>query len=82
MKRCALLLLRTKHEEAFKNTYKNQLLVVFFNGREILRVIAVELHNVTGRLLGQFCQFLPCYFAPKTSTTPLRLELLAFGGKK
>ena len=48
VKRDALLLLRTIHEQVFKNSYKNQLLVMFFSGCEILRVIAVELHNVTG----------------------------------
>ena len=77
-----MLLLRTIHEQVFKNSYKNQLLMMFFSECEILRVIAVELHNVTGSVLRQFCQFLPCYFAPQTSTTPLRLELLTFGGKK
>ena len=40
--------MRTEKKQAFKNILKNQLLMVFFNGCEILRVIAVELHNVTG----------------------------------
>jgi hypothetical protein len=57
VKRDALLLLRTKKKQACKNILKNQLLMVFFNGREILRVIEVELHNVTGRVLGQLCKF-------------------------
>jgi hypothetical protein len=57
VKRDALLLLRTEKKQAFKIIFNNQLLMVFFNGREILRVIAAELHNVTGRVLGQLCKF-------------------------
>jgi hypothetical protein len=57
VKRDALLLLRTIYEQVFKNSYKNQLLVMFFSGCEIIRVIAAELHNVTGRVLGQLCKF-------------------------
>ena len=68
--RDALLLLRTIYEQVFKNSYKNQLLMVFFNGREILRVIAAELHNVTGSVLEQLCKFRPCYFAPKPRRYP------------
>jgi hypothetical protein len=52
-------------KKAFQNIYKNQLLMVFFNGREILRVIVAELHNVTGRALWQFCQFRRVILSPK-----------------
>lgn len=74
-------MLRTNKKQALKNTYKNQWLMILFNGCEIFRVIEAELHNVTGSALGQLCIFRSCYFAPETSKTPLSLELLAFGGK-
>jgi hypothetical protein len=57
VKRDALLLLRTEKKQAFKIILNNQLLMVFFNGREIIRVIVAKLHNVTGRVLGQLCKF-------------------------
>ncbi len=70
VKRDALLLLRTEKKQAFKNILDNQLLTVFFNGREILRVIAVQLHNVTGRVLGNYVNFAPVNLPPKPRRHP------------